>query len=115
MPSIQDRFSAAALSLMRPASIKQRLLDAYLWQLAGIDVEELPRDVRAEFVALVERLHSGRAIGTMNAVEATVRKMSDREAFEYAQVIFGMCLAVHQPALAQRGPMLRAVGASDTE
>lgn len=115
MPSIQERFSAAALSLMGPASMKQRLLDAYLWQLAGIDVEELPWDVRAEFVALVERLHSGRAIGTMNAVEATVRKMSDREAFEQAERIFSMCLAVHLPVQAQRSPLLRAVGSSDAE
>jgi hypothetical protein len=112
MSATWDRFHGAVLLLVGAGPVKQRLASAFKTHLAGLDVEELPRELRTEFIALSTALTSGRAVGGMSVVDATVRKLSDAQAASYAMrliVLYGL-IAQAQPA-AQRKP-LRAVSSS---
>jgi hypothetical protein len=114
MSAAWDRVHGAALLLAGAGPVKQRLASAFKTYLADLDIEDLPRELRGEFLALATSLTCVRsAVGAMGVVDATVRKMSDAQAASYATrliVLYGQ-LAQTQPA-AQRGPALRAIGSS---
>ena len=108
-----ERFHGAALVLAGAGPVKLRLADAYRSHLADLDVEELPRELRAEFLAIATSLTSGRAMGGLGVIDATVRKLSDAQAAASAVRLVEMFaqLAQSQPAT-QRTPALRAIGSS---
>ena len=113
MSGTWDRFHRAALLLAGAGPVKQRLADAFRIHLLELDIEELPRELRAEFRSLLAGLTAGRAVGGLGVVDATVRKMSDSQAAAYAArliVMYGT-LAQSQPG-AQRTPALRAIRSS---
>jgi hypothetical protein len=115
MSATWDRFHGAALLLAGAAPVKQRLVSAYKEHLSGIDVEDLPRELRAEFVALTAALTAGRAVGGMGVLEATVRKMSDGQAASYAGRFIALYgLVAQAQGRAQRGPTLRAISSSQS-
>jgi hypothetical protein len=114
MSSNWEHFRRAAAVLVGPGPVKQRLRDAYLGHLRAIDTHALPADLLPRFVDFSEALHSARAAGGLNAVEVTVRKMSEQEAGRRAADVLEMLIAMaesdnREPAAA--GRQLRIVGA----
>jgi len=108
-----DKFHGAALLLAGAGPVKQRLADAFRTQLVDLDVKELPRELRAEFLSLSASLTSGRAVGGSSVIDATVRKLSDAQAAGYARRLITMYGVLSQSqAQAQRAPALRAIKSS---
>lgn len=113
MSATWDRFHGAAVLLAGAGPVKQRLANAFRTHLSDLDVEELPRELRADFLSLSASLTAGRAMGGLGIVEATVRKLSDAQAAAYAARLIAMYGQLAQSqAAAQRVPALRAIGSS---
>jgi hypothetical protein len=94
MSTTLEQLEAAALSLARSGTIKDRLTDAYRHHLALMNADELPACVREEFLACHDALTRERPLRGEDAVRATVRKMSDREANEIASSVVRMFAAM---------------------
>jgi hypothetical protein len=88
------QFRCAALILVGPGPVKQRLCDAYLRHLREVDANDLPRDVQPDYAALVQALNSGQATGGLGVVEVAIRKMSEQEAGRHAARVLEMFVAV---------------------
>jgi hypothetical protein len=115
MSATWDRFHGAALLLAGAGPVKQRLADAFRTHLVELDVEELPRELRAEFRSLSALLTSGRAVGGSSVIDATVRKLSEVQAAAYSGRLIGMYGQLAQSkAHAQRAPALRAINSSQS-
>lgn len=84
MDGAWHRFRAAALMLARSGTVKERLQAAYRLQLADLDCEQLPIDVRKGFEELRSALTREKPMRGEDAVAATIRKLSSREADELA-------------------------------
>lgn len=84
MDGAWHRFRAAALMLARSGTVKERLQAAYRIQLADLDSSQLPGDVRKDFDALRTALTREKPMRGEDAVAATIRKLSSREADELA-------------------------------
>ena len=113
MSATWDRFHGAALLLVGAGPVKQRLAEAFQKYLIDLDTDELPRELRADFLSLAESLSSGRAVGGMGVVDATVRKFSDAQAAGYAVRLITMYGSLAQAqSVAQRAPALRAINSS---
>lgn len=115
MSATWDRFHGAALVLAGAGPVKQRLAKAYRVHLADLDVEELPRELRAEFLTIATSLTAGRAVGGLGVVDATVRKLSDAQAASYASRVVELYGQLAQsPSVMHRTPALRAIGSSQS-
>lgn len=85
-----QHFRRAALVLVGPGPVKQRLCDAYLKHLQQVETGGLPRELQVDYAALSDAMHSAPATGGLGAVEATVRKMSEAEAGSLSARVLGM-------------------------
>ena len=94
MPSNWEYFRSGASVLVGPGPVKQRLTDAYLGHLRSVDVNALPADIRSDFLALASALNVAKATCGLNAVEATVRKMSEQEAGRHAASVLEMLVGL---------------------
>lgn len=111
-----ERFRDAVLVLAGGGPVKQRLTEAYQGHLRGLDLEDLPRDLREPYAALVTALQSGQRIGTLDAISASVRKMSEADAAGHAQSIVQLFAGLHEPPAASRpAAVLRAVPSDEDE
>jgi hypothetical protein len=115
MQSNWDRFRDASVVLAGGGSIKQRLTDAYQNFLCNVSPDELPRDLRPPFVAFLSALQSAPKTGTLDAVSASVRKMSEADAASHSQAIVRIFAGLQEPAAANRTAVLRAVPSPDDE
>lgn len=113
MSSTWETFFSATLILASAAPIKQRLADAYANHLARVDESELPKEIRDEYVRLERSLSAIPPMRGETAVQATVRKMSDREASSYAMQIVNLFGAITRLQSQHRVPLLRAVNSDD--
>jgi len=104
-------YAAQALSLAGP--IKIRLINAYASHLAMLKPEDLPREVRDEFMELSASLSAVRPLRGETAVQATVRKMSDNEAATHAKCIVEVLGTLVRLQLHPRQPLLRAVNSGE--
>jgi hypothetical protein len=84
MNTAWQQLEAAALTLARSGSIKDRLAEAYRNHLSLVNAEELPEGLRAEFRACHTALTREAPLRGEDAVRATVRKLSSHEADELA-------------------------------
>jgi hypothetical protein len=109
MSSAWEHFYAAAAILASAGPIKHRLSEAYGTQLAVLDQDDLPKEIREEFSSLTTCMSCVRPMRGETAVQATVRKMSDQEAGGVAMRIIGMLGVIARQQNVQR-PKLRAVG-----
>jgi hypothetical protein len=109
MSSAWEHFFAATSMLASSGPIKHRLAEAYRVHLATLDAEEVPKEIREDFCSLSTCMSSVRPLRGENAVDATVRKMSDMEAGGVAMRIVNMLGIIARNQSAQR-PKLRAVG-----
>ena len=84
MSSAWENFFAATVVLASAGPIKHRLAEAYREHLADLEEDELPREIRDEFSSLSSAMSCVRPMKGENAIQATVRKMSDLEAGGFA-------------------------------
>jgi hypothetical protein len=109
MSTAWEHFFAATSMLASSGPIKHRLAEAYRTHLANLDTEEIPKEIRDEFCSLSSCMSSVSPLRGENAVQATVRKMSDTEAGGVAMRIVNMLGIIARNQSAAR-PKLRAVG-----
>ena len=110
MAPVWNLFHEATLVLVGCGPVKQRLVDAYRIHLASVREQDVPEQLRPRLVALRDALHAERATGGMTAPEASVRKMSEKDAAAHGAEILGVfsVLCAHESELAT--PRLRLVG-----
>ena len=100
MSRVYDRLESATLLLARGGSIKDRLDGAWRQYLANIEAEDVPREVRLQFLELSGAMQRERPLRGEDAVRATIRKMSNEEAEVHASHIVRMfCRITRQPEL----------------
>ena len=112
MSSAWENFFAATAVLASAGPIKHRLIEAYRIHLAALEQDELPKEIREEFCSLTTCMSCVRPLRGETAEQATVRKMSDREAGNIAMRIVNMLGVIARTQTAQR-PKLRAVNSND--
>jgi hypothetical protein len=78
--------------LITPEPIHDRLIAAYAAMAPSShhNVDKLPVEVRDEFLALMEDLTRVKESGDEGQVGATVRRMTDHQAFQYAGKILSL-------------------------
>lgn len=80
-----DQMQRAALTLACTGPIKDRLACAFREHLAGIESADMPRDLADDLIAVRRAMVRERPLcRSEDAVQATVRKMSNEEAVEIA-------------------------------
>lgn len=85
MSTVIEQMQRAALTLACTGPIKDRLASAYREHLASIESADLPRDLADDLIAVRRAMVRERPLcRTEDAVQATVRKMSNEEAVEIA-------------------------------
>lgn len=89
-----ESFGAAVMVLVSHSHIKQRLIEAYEKNLAGIDEEDLPKSVRQAFTDLRQQMSSVAPLNGEGPICASVRKMSMEQADHCAQLIVDLCSAM---------------------
>jgi hypothetical protein len=108
-----DRLRDAAKVLVGPGAVKQRLCEAFTRHVQGLDESQLPRPLVPELRAILDAHSTASAVGGLNAVEVTIRKMSEQDAGLNAERILDLYLALSQFAadelLASRPRPLRLV------
>jgi hypothetical protein len=84
MDPVWQKFRAAALVLARSGTLKERLHAAYRCELADLDVEALPDELRRDFIELRDALTREKPLRGEDAVTATIRKLSAQDADDIA-------------------------------
>jgi len=100
MSRVYDRLESATLLLARAGAIKDRLSGAWRQCLAHIEPDDLPRELRVQFLELSREMQRERPLRGEDAVRATIRKMSNEEAESQAALIVRMfCRMTRQQEL----------------
>ena len=100
MTRVYDRLESATLHLARSGVIKERLEGAWRKWLNNIDADDVPREIRLQFMELSSRMQRERPLRGEDALKATIRKMSNEEAEEQSTVIVRMfCRMTRQQEL----------------
>lgn len=113
MANVWESFMSAALELVAPGTVKQRLAEAFGRHLAALKSDDLPRELRDDFMALEGSLSNIRPLRGETALQATVRKMSDSQAAACSRQIINLLAALAKLQVTSRPPMLRAVNSGD--
>ena len=112
MKRVYDRLESATLLLTGGGSIKDRLNGAWRQYLASIDADDVPREMRLQFLELSSAMQRERPLRGEDAVRATIRKMSNEEAERHAGAIVRMfCRITRQQELELPLPMTNGNGA----
>jgi hypothetical protein len=100
MTRVYDRLESATLHFARSDPIRERLEGAWRQYLSRIEAEDVPREIRLQFLELSAQLQRERPLRGEDAVKATIRKMSNDEAQQHATVIVRMfCRMTRQQEL----------------
>jgi hypothetical protein len=106
MSRVYDRLESATLLLARAGAIKDRLNGAWRQCLASIQPEDLPRELRLQFLELSQTMQRERPLRGEDAVRATIRKMSNEEAeCQSAMIVRMFCRMTRQQELELALPM----------
>jgi hypothetical protein len=108
-----ERLRDAVVVLAGGGPVKQRLTEAYQGHLRELDPEDLPRELRPSFEALLAALQNAPRTGSLDAVSVSVRKMSEAEAAAHSQCVVRMFADLQEPAPGARTGRLRAVPTDD--
>jgi hypothetical protein len=110
MQTTLERFRSATMVLAGSGTVKQRLALAFHGHLSGLALDDLPRELRNPYSTLATAFHSARRTGSLDAVSASVLKMSEAEACQHAQAIVRMFGSLHEiPSASRPATLLRAV------
>ena len=85
-----DRFYAAVATLAGDGHIKQRLIKAYQDNLADIEDDDLPVDLKESFAELRQRMYCVAPLNGEGPIKASVRKMSVTEASDCATSVVSL-------------------------
>jgi hypothetical protein len=85
-------FAAATVTLVGSGPIKDRLFAAYRNELAELDIDLLPGELRSDYLRWHASLHRERPLRGEDAVRATLRKLSGQEADRLAQAFVRISL-----------------------
>jgi hypothetical protein len=100
MSRVYDRLESASLLLARAGVIKDRLNGAWRQYLANIEPDDVPRELRLQFLELSNAMQRERPLRGEDAVRATIRKMSNEEAEGHSALIVRMfCRMTRQQEL----------------
>jgi hypothetical protein len=111
MSRVYDRLESATLHFARAGAIKERLETAWRNCLSRIEADDVPRELRLQFLELSAELQRERPLRGEDALRATIRKMSSEEAERHAsQIVRMFCRMTRQQELEL--PMPAAPGAS---
>lgn len=100
MTRVYDRLESATLHFARSGAIKERLEGAWRKWLANVEADDVPREMRLQFLDLSAQLQRERPLRGEDALKATIRKMSNDEAEQHATVIVRMfCRMTRQQEL----------------
>jgi hypothetical protein len=100
MTRVYDRLESATLHFARSGGIRERLEGAWRQWLSKIEPEDIPREMRLQFLDLSARIQRERPLRGEDALKATIRKMSNDEAEQHATVIVRMfCRMTRQQEL----------------
>jgi hypothetical protein len=100
MSRVYDRLESATLLLARGGGIKERLDGAWRHYLSNIETDDVPRELRLQFLELSTSIQRERPMRGEDAVRATIRKMSNEEAERHAASIVRMfCRLTRQQEL----------------
>jgi len=100
MARVYDRLESATYHLARAGAIKDRLEGAWRQCLANIEAEDIPHELRLQFLELSSQMQRERPLRGEDALRATIRKMSHEEAERHAAVIVRMfCRMTRQAEL----------------
>ena len=117
MAAVWKAFDGAARILVGAGPVKQRLIDAWLQHLAGLQDKDVPEPLRPRLTTLRAAMHVAHPTGGMSAPEVSVRKMSDQDAAGHAVRVLEMyaqiCATYDFDAAA--APRLRVVGQDDRD
>ena len=106
MSRVYDRLESATLLLARAGGIKDRLNGAWRQCLASIEPEDVPRELRLQFLELSQTMQRERPLRGEDAVRATIRKMSNEEAeCQSAMIVRMFCRMTRQQELELALPM----------
>jgi hypothetical protein len=108
-----DDFHAAMLVLVGAGPVKLRLVDAYRHHLGSLHEHDLPDAVRDRFNALRAAMHEAPATGGLTAPEASVRKMSEKDAAAHAASLVEMYTVLSALNESEGAPRLRIVASDD--
>jgi len=100
MSRVYDRLESATLYFARSGAIKDRLECAWRKCLANIEADDVPHELRLQFLELSSQLQRERPLRGEDAVRATIRKMSCEEAERHAsQIVRMFCRMTRQQEL----------------
>jgi hypothetical protein len=100
MSRFYDRLESATLLLSGGGSIKDRLNGAWRQYLASVEMDDVPRELRLQFLQLSSDMQRERPLRGEDAVRATIRKMSHEDAERQATLIVRMfCKLTRQQEL----------------
>jgi hypothetical protein len=113
MSRVYDRLESATLHFARSGAIKERLERAWRQCLANLEAEDVPHELRLQFLELAAQMQRERPLRGEDAVRATIRKMSNEEAERHASIIVRMfCRMTRQQELELPLPALPATAGS---
>jgi hypothetical protein len=84
MAAVWNMFDGAMRVLVGAGPIKQRLIEAWRNHLATLQERDVPETLRPRLATLRHAMSVARPTGGLSAAEASVRKMSDKEAADHA-------------------------------
>ena len=87
MSQLVHYFEGAVKALVGDGSIKHRLMVAFDLNLKQLEATDLPQELRSDFEALVNALARVSPAGQETPTAASVRKMSPKEADDFALTI----------------------------
>ena len=90
MSRVYDRLESGKLLLARSGVIKDRLSGAWRQCLSNLEPDDVPRELRLQFMELASSIQRERPLHGEDAVRATIRKMSNEEAEGHAAFIVRM-------------------------
>ena len=111
MSNTLELLQDAALVLTQAGTVKDRLVSAYTNHLSYIDALHLPDKYRDDFEAMCEAMHREPPLPRENPVRASIRKMSNSEANDYAALVVRIYGAVARAGLMSlpRTPVLAPI------
>lgn len=84
------KFNSAVRRLTGVGSIKERLHEAYFYNLYDLQSSDLPSEIYNKFEALKRAMTREEPIGSETKVEAAMRKMYDSDAIKWIEEIVTM-------------------------
>ena len=85
-----EKFHQAIHSLAGSGSQRERLVNAYVFNITHVKVEEVPKEIQEEFQKFTKDMTCIPAKGSEGSVQATVNKMTEIEVIQMIERIISM-------------------------